>query len=504
MNTLVSTLDRAPITWLLLGSAIITLTYVQSPIGVLAWLSAVPFLRYARLRSGWRALLLLTLALLIGWKRASARIISAPLPLALAPMFDLPLELLDALPYLVLSRLTLDPVRRILAFALIATGAEWLQRNGTPFLSWGAAGYSQLDDLPLMQLASLGGLSAISFLVHGVGATLESLLAGERRARAPALALASALILAHVWGGLRLQTVATETTLVATIDTPSTIGGPDLPDPAEVADWNETLALRTRQAAGAGAQLVVWTEASTLVMPEHEARFQGWLGQLAAETATELVVGYVIPLPGETFTYENKYAWLRPDGSLDHTYLKHEPVPGEPAVRGTEPQVTVETAFGRAGGAICYDYDAPYLAVNHARLGVDLVAVPSSDWRGIDPVHTRMAAVRAIEGGHSVVRSTRWGLSAGVDPTGRIVGQRSGFGGTDDGVLLVRVPRQGRDTVFGALGERGVGLLLLLGLVATGISARYPRRHEPHGPNHRRPRSPGSVRGPGARPEQAA
>jgi apolipoprotein N-acyltransferase len=57
-------------------------------------------------------------------------------------------------------------------------------------------------------------------------------------------------------------------------------------------------------------------------------------------------------------------------------------------------------------GALCYDYDFPALAAQHGSLGVDLVALPSSDWRGIDPIHTQMAAVRAIEQGVSIVRST--------------------------------------------------------------------------------------------------
>ena len=80
--------------------------------------------------------------------------------------------------------------------------------------------------------------------------------------------------------------------------------------------------------------------------------------------------------------------WIRPDGEIDHVYLKHEPVPGEPAVRGMEPMTVVETPLGRASGAICYDYDFPYLAARHARLNVDIMALPSSDWRGIDPIHT--------------------------------------------------------------------------------------------------------------------
>lgn len=67
------------------------------------------------------------------------------------------------------------------------------------------------------------------------------------------------------------------------------------------------------------------------------------------------------------------------------TYQKHHPVPGEPSIRGTEPLRVLARPYGRVGGAICYDYDFPALAREHARLGADLVVVPSSDWRGIDP-----------------------------------------------------------------------------------------------------------------------
>ena len=59
--------------------------------------------------------------------------------------------------------------------------------------------------------------------------------------------------------------------------------------------------------------------------------------------------------------------------------------------------------------------------------GADIVALPSSDWRGIDPSHTEMATMRAIEQGLSIVRSTRFGLSAGIDPHGVMRAQRSTF-----------------------------------------------------------------------------
>jgi apolipoprotein N-acyltransferase len=114
--------------------------------------------------------------------------------------------------------------------------------------------------------------------------------------------------------------------------------------------------------------------------------------------------------------------------------------------------VAVEAPFGRAGGAICYDYDYPGMGLEHARLGVGIVALPSSDWRGIDPIHTQMAALRAIEGGFSLVRSTRFGLSGAIDAHGRLRARRSSFDGGDR-VLVAELPARPTPTLYGRVGD---------------------------------------------------
>lgn len=136
----------------------------------------------------------------------------------------------------------------------------------------------------------------------------------------------------------------------------------------------------------------------------------------------------------------------------------------------------VEATDATLGGAICYDFDYPDLARAHGRRGVDIVAVPSSDWRGIDPIHTQMAAVRAIEGGFSLVRSTRWGLSAAVDATGRPRAWRRG----DGGVMVAEVPRVNRWTLYSRLGEWVVALSGLLVGFALLVAVRR-RRTSAHG-----------------------
>ena len=122
-------------------------------------------------------------------------------------------------------------------------------------------------------------------------------------------------------------------------------------------------------------------------------------------------------------------------------------------------------------GAICYDYDFPRLGLRHARLGADMVVLPSSDWRGIAPLHTQMATLRAIEGGHSVLRSTRFGLSAGIDPWGRIRGWTSHFDG-EQRILIVDLPVSGTWTVYGAAGDWFPLLCMLFALVTVVVACR--------------------------------
>lgn len=71
--------------------------------------------------------------------------------------------------------------------------------------------------------------------------------------------------------------------------------------------------------------------------------------------------------------------------------------------------------------AICFDMDFPDLIRRPGLQRADLILAPSSDWREIDSVHTRMALFRGIENGCSVVRQTNKGLSAAADWQGRVL-----------------------------------------------------------------------------------
>jgi apolipoprotein N-acyltransferase len=77
-----------------------------------------------------------------------------------------------------------------------------------------------------------------------------------------------------------------------------------------------------------------------------------------------------------------------------------------------------------------------------------------------------MAALRAIEGGFSIVRATRFGLSAGIDAHGRLRGQQSTNESTEP-FVLASVPTTRIATVYSALGN--LVLLPLLGLLGWAL-----------------------------------
>jgi len=470
-------LNPNPWAWLVLGGVLLVISQMRLGLGIVAWLAPVPFLHYLRRTNGWRSRLAFFGATAVGWSLATLKIVTAPVPAIAAAGFAAPLTVLMGLPYLGTSwiRGRLGEGKATLAFPALMVIGEWLMHGLLPFGVWGAAANTQVDQLALLQLSSITGLHGVSFIVYVVAAVAERLVAGGRAtARWAALLSATAVVGAIAFGQARLglaSAVATPTRLVAAVGTDSTVGAePELPTRERLAADEAGLVRRTEAAASAGAELVVWNEAATMVWPDDEDAWQRRLQDLAARLEIDLVAAYVVVLESEPLLYENKFVYILADGTIEHTYLKHEPVPGEPAVRGDGPMPAIQGDHGRVGGAICYDYDFPRLGLANARNDVDIVALPSSDWRGIDPIHTQMAAVRAIEGGTSIVRSTRFGLSAGIDPWGRLRGWNSAFDDTDR-ILLVRLPQDGVTTVYQTLGDwfPATCLLLSLGLFGFGL-----------------------------------
>jgi apolipoprotein N-acyltransferase len=459
-----------PLWYLPVGIITMTASHLIFSVDVVAWICMVPFLIYLGRTTGWRSRLLFTIALIISWSFIVLKIVTPPITPALIFLFSIPIAVFHLPGYLLWAGFQNRTMSAII-FPASMVILEWLQYTFTPMGSWGIAAYTQSDSLGMVQVISLFGLAGLSFLIYWVNVSIaETILRGKTRPLTLQVPLAMLIILI-IFGSLRLDSAqyrGRDTILMAAIGTDSDIGAAPIPTWEKNEGDIMKIFERTRKASGMGVKIAVWNEAAFLLEPEYEQQWIDSMQNLASGNNITLVASYVLMTSESPLRYEDKYLLIDSIGEVLYSYLKHEPVPGEPAVKGRGELKVAKLGGINLGGAICYDYDFPYLAKGFGNMGVDIVALPSSDWRGIDPLHTRMAAFRAVEQGHSILRSTRFGLSAAINPHGEMVSKMSSFDNNNK-IMIAHLPVQKVNTLYSKLGDLFVYLcaipfILLLAL----------------------------------------
>jgi apolipoprotein N-acyltransferase len=326
-----------------------------------------------------------------------------------------------------------------------------------------------------MQLSSVTGLWGITFLVTWFGSTFNWAI---DRGPAESGLLFGLLAYSATWGlillagGARLAFYAPKKTVrVAAIGWPEgLVAMQDFfqilmpnkdhrssygPLKRSFCDLQTYFLESTRREARAGAKIILWPEINLLVFKEDEASFLACAQTLAREEQITVLMGIGSIQTGASRPLENKAVLVDAQGQIAYSYVKSRPVPGwesQLAVRGEGRIPTYESQYGRLGTAICYDLDFPQSIRQVGQLKVDTLLVPASDYEAIKNLHTQMAVFRAIENGCSMVRANRWGLSAAVDPLGRILAVLDDAAGELQ-VLVAQVPTAGVRTIYARFGD---------------------------------------------------
>lgn len=381
-----------------------------------------------------------------------------------------------------------------LVFPLAWVGIEFVfQRWITPYGSWMSIAYSQTGHLALLQVVAVTGPSGLSFLVTWAASSMAVVLRPDRDGRqwVPLGVWALVLLTAVGWGQARLLRAPDDLAGIRTASlVPSGQLLGDLEDalaPVRLGDavadglvdevaarasiLNDDLLRRTVREARAGAHLVAWSETAGRVLAEDEAALLARGGRIAAEEGVILVLAYGVWHPGGAPPLQNKVAAIGPDGSIAWQYEKSHPIvgPESPLVRAGDGRVrSIRSPAGEVAAVICHDLDFPELLRQAAGEEVGLVVGPSYDWAVITDIHARMAHLRAIESGFSLLRPTYNGRTLAVDPWGRT---RASVDHPDDAVVA-HVPMVHLGTVYGSLGD-WLGWASLVGFVIlTALAAR--------------------------------
>ncbi len=308
---------------------------------------------------------------------------------------------------------------------------------------WLYAGYSQLAG-PLAGLAPLGGVWLISFVLALSAALLCNL--HRLRARPSLLAMGVALLIAPWIAGLALKNHAWTRPSGDPLTVAAIQGNveQDLKwDPAHI---NAQLALyRDLSLNAKPVDLLVWPETAVPILKDQAKGYLDMMGRFASDRQTALITG--VPVREEVRGQRRYYNGVTVIGEGDGTYLKQKLVPfGEYVplqdmlrgaieffnlpmsdfARGPQDQALLQAKGYQIAPYICYEVVYPEFAASLAARSDLLLTISNDTWFGtsIGPLqHLQMAQMRALEAGRWMIRATNNGVTALIDPQGRITAQ---------------------------------------------------------------------------------
>ena len=329
--------------------------------------------------------------------------------------------------------------------------AEWLRAWLGWDFPWVLLGSSQTSVVPVVQLASVTGVYGLSALIAMVGTAAAVLALSRRPQDWRGVAFVATLVVIVVGGGAWRVSRAELTTTGKTIRVGLLQG--NVPQNAKWdAAFRESILDRyialSRQAIGAGAQVVIWPEASTPFYFDLDLVRSAPIRRLATEAHVPFIIGTdeLDRAPGRADRAYNTAVLVGTDGRTRETYRKVRLVPfGEyvpfrkllffvgPLVEnvgtflpGTEFKV-FDVDGSRLSVAICYEAVYAGIAQTFVSDGAQLLTTITNDaWFERSSAayqHFDQAALRAVEQGRYLVRAANTGISGGVDPYGRVIAQ---------------------------------------------------------------------------------
>jgi apolipoprotein N-acyltransferase len=423
------------------------------------------------------------------------------LPLGIL-VFPAGLALFFALAFTIAHLFWSDGPRRILTFAFALSGSEWLRGHVLTGFPWNLPGMALGSNLVLAQAASLIGAYGLTFLavvIFASPATLATEPTLRARWTAPIFALVLLVGLA-AFGAWRLAAGPPGMVPGARLR----IMQPNLaPDQKFIPANREEIVSRylalsdkaTSPERNGIADIthLFWPESAFPFILTREPEMLARIAQALGDKTT-LITGAIRaqePLPGElnarffnsiyvigkdgTILSSDDKVHLVPFGEylplqewLDQIHLRQfVRVPGG-FTPGVERRTLEIPGLPGAAPLICYEaiFPAEVLPRDGHAVGF-LVNVTNDAWFGLTSgpyQHLAQARLRTIEEGLPLVRAANSGISAVIDPFGRVVASLPlGL----QGVLDAELPRAIAPPLYARLGDVPFWALMLASVVAT-------------------------------------
>ena len=449
------------ITLCILSALLLGLSFSFSSLWVLAWFAFIPLFLALENKTAKSAFILSYFTGVLFW--AGAIYWLAHVTLLGQTLLILYLALYFGIFGLIVSR---PCIRFPLLFVpALWVALEYLRGHLFTGFPWALLGYSQYANLAFIQVADIGGVWMVSFLVMMVNVVIYQILGarfwvlGSRmsstRVKIKYLWLpALLLIFTLIYGYYRLSPAPLPVRLAGNTQhlTPIKVSVIQGNIPQEL-KWEmasrdfimEKYFDLTKQARSDDADLIIWPEASFPVVPEEEPLYYERLSLFIKKTGKPFLFGAVTNRNG---FYYNSALMISGDGVLLDRYDKlhlvpfGEYIPFRSVFRSLETIVPIgDITRGRYytlfkidnhkteiksqfGVLICFEDVFPELARSFVNRGADfLVNITNDAWFGKSTEayqHLAASVFRAVENRVNLVRSANTGISGFISPQGRV------------------------------------------------------------------------------------
>ena len=351
--------------------------------------------------------------------------------------------------------------RRQIRWALVLSPFAWvaveLARTRITGFPWDLLGIAQVDNISLARIASVTGVYGISLEIMLVNAALAAAFVVQREKR-------KSLLLVAVGAAIVLQAGRWIAPPPVTADRSAVLVQANIPI-LEGADWTKDYFDSTLRdltsvslASSSGSThadsffprptLIVWPE-SPAPFYSNDPNFRDALSTLARQSDAWILAGNLgvrnaSQTPDQTSQIYNSASLISPQGEWTGRYDKVHLVPFGEYVpyrrmfafaggltkevgdfsRGTSRR-PLEADGARFGVFICYESVFPDEVRRFAANGAQVFVNISNDgWYGDSGAyaqHLKQARMRAIENERWLLRDTNTGVTAAIDPYGRVV-----------------------------------------------------------------------------------
>lgn len=360
---------------------------------------------------------------------------------------------------------------RVLAFPLVYLLQEFF-RSMMPWggFAWGGLGYTQHNNFYALKLAAYTGVWGLSLILAFINCVLAHALLNYRTNRRAVLTWAGVVaVLALIPAVLPVSSPDGESAEIAMVqgNVPRNTLDPNSDDDVVVENH-----VRLSNQLEGDPDLVVWPEGAFDVDPLGREDYRSALVGAVVRLQSPFLVGAI--LGSGTDEVRNSSVFVDADGKVGDYYTKQRLVPfGEfvplrsflqpkfpdlnripvDLTPGTESTV-FEIAQGKFASVICYESTYPDLVRAFVRNGARMLVVSTNfssfDLSAASAQHVAFSQLRAAEQRMWVAHASISGISAVVDPSGRVLEKTELF---EPAVLTPTVRFATTTTPYAKLGD---------------------------------------------------